>query len=48
MFGKSITITQQIVDDALILVRLASFHWALLTTLLHWFTLLVFTDAGLL
>ena len=44
MLGKSVSTTQQTVDDALVLVRFAGLHWAppcwsLLTTLWHWFIL---------
>jgi len=45
IFGKNISITQQTVDDALVLICLAGLHWASpcwspLMTLWHWFTLL--------
>jgi hypothetical protein len=42
MLGKSISVTQQTVNDALALVRPAGLHWSSLTMLWHWSALLPF------
>jgi hypothetical protein len=39
MFGKSISRTQQTVNDALALVRFAMLCWSLLMMFLHWYAL---------